>query len=96
MTVEELLESKRGEILKVAARYGAHNVRVFGSAARGEADPESDIDILVDLENPWTLLDHIGMKQELEDLLGRKVDVIVADALREIVRDHALREAVPL
>lgn len=96
MTVEELLERKREEILTISARYGAYNVRVFGSVARGEAGVESDIDILVDLESPWTLLDHIGMKQELEDLLDRDVDVIVADALRDIVRDHVLHEAVPL
>ena len=96
MNIKELLKDKRGKILKIAARYGAYNVRVFGSAARGEAGTESDIDFLIDLEGTWTLFDHIGMKQELEDLLERKVDVIVADALRDIVRDHALREAVAL
>jgi predicted nucleotidyltransferase len=90
------LLNKREEILEIAARYGASNVRVFGSAARGDAGPESDVDFLVDLENSWTLWDHIGMKQDLEDLLGCKVDVIVADALREIVRERALQEAVPL
>lgn len=95
MRMQDLMR-KREEILKIADRYGAYNVRVFGSAARGDAGPESDVDFLVDLERSWTLWEHIGMKQDLEDLLGCKVDVIVADALRDIVREEALREAAPL
>jgi len=71
-------------------------VRIFGSTARGKAGPESDIDVLVDLSRPWSLFDRMGMKPDLEDLLGRKVDLIVADTLRSPIREQALREAVPL
>ena len=76
MTLEELLQAKREEILKVCARYGAHNVRVFGSVARGEADEQSDIDLMVDFEPGRSLLDHAGLWLELQDLLGVKVDVV--------------------
>jgi predicted nucleotidyltransferase len=73
MKIEELLKSKRQEILAIAARHGAHNVRVFGSVARGEAKPESDVDILVEMESGTSLMDHVTLMQDLEDLLERKV-----------------------
>jgi predicted nucleotidyltransferase len=79
--INELLKSKRQEILALAARHGARNVRVFGSAARGEAGPESDLDILVEMEPGTSLMDHIALMQDLEDLLGRKVDVVSDKAL---------------
>jgi predicted nucleotidyltransferase len=69
MKIEELLKSKRQEILAIAARHGAHNVRVFGSVGRGEAKPESDIDILVEMESGTSLMDHVTLMQDLEDLL---------------------------
>lgn len=94
--IPDLLADKRADILAIATRYGAVNVRVFGSVARGEATDDSDIDLMVDLQRKWTLWDRIGIKQDLEDLLGREVDVVVADSLRDIIRDHALSEVMPL
>ena len=94
--VRELLVSKRDEILRVAAKYGASNVRVFGSVARGEAGPESDVDLLVELEPGRSLLDHVALLQDLEDMLFRKVDVVNEKALHPCVRGRVLREATPL
>jgi len=94
--IEELLQAKREEILRVAAKRGARNVRIFGSVARGEADEASDIDILVDLEPGRSLLDLGGLWSELNELLGRKVEVVTEKGLRERIRDRVLREAVPL
>ncbi|HYP19755.1 MAG TPA: nucleotidyltransferase domain-containing protein, partial [Chloroflexia bacterium] len=65
MGINELLEAKREEILEIAARHGAHNVRIFGSVARGEATPESDLDFLVELEPGRSLLDHVALLQDL-------------------------------
>ncbi len=95
-TLDQLISSHRDDILAIAARYGAVNVRVFGSVARGEAGPDSDVDILVDLTRKWSLFDRIGLKQDLEDLLGRDVDVAVADSLHHRMRDQILADAVPL
>ena len=94
--MRELLESKRDEILRIARAHGARNVRVFGSAARGDADETSDVDFLVEFEPGTSLLQHGAMIAELEELLGRKVDVAPEKTLREGGRDRVLREAVPL
>jgi predicted nucleotidyltransferase len=94
--INELLKSKRHEILAIAARHGARNVRIFGSVARGEAGPESDLDILVEMEPGASLMDHIALMQDLEDLLGRKVDVVSDRALHWYIRDRVLAEATPL
>ena len=96
MGIGELLQDKRAAILRIAASHGAHHVRVFGSVARGEATPTSDVDLLVELDPDRSLLDHVALKQELEDLLGRKVDVMTEKALHWYVRDRVLTEAVPL
>lgn len=90
------LEAKREEILKVARRYGAYNLRVFGSWARGEAKETSDLDLLVDLEPGRSLLDLAGLKVELEEVLGRKVDVLTEGALHPLLRRRILEEARPL
>ncbi len=86
----------RAQILQVAGRFGARNVRVIGSVARGEAGPESDLDLLVDLEEGRSLLDHAALMIELEKLLGCKVDVAIEQGLRPRLRDRVLGEAVPL
>jgi predicted nucleotidyltransferase len=96
VTLEELLKAKREEILEVCARYGARQVRVFGSVARGEADEQSDIDFLVELEPGRTLLDLGGLQYDLEQLLGRRVDVVMERGLKPRIRERVLREAVPL
>ena len=96
MKIEELLKSKRQEILAIAARHGARNIRVFGSVARGEAKPESDVDILVEMESGTSLMDHVTLMQDLEDLLERKVDVVNDRALHWYIRDRVLAEATPL
>jgi predicted nucleotidyltransferase len=92
MTLESLLKKKR-EILETARRYGATNIRVFGSVARGEAGQGSDVDILVDLEPGRTLFDLGGLLVDLEELLGCKVDVVTEKGLRENVRAKVLKEA---
>lgn len=96
MGIRELLSEKREEIHRVAARRGASNIRVFGSVARGEAREDSDVDLLVDLEEGRSILDHAGLMVDLQDLLGRRVDVATPDALRQRIRDRVLAEAVPL
>ena len=94
MTLEELLHEKREEILRIAARHGARNVRVFGSMVRGEANRASDIDFLVEMEPGRSLLDLGGLQVELESLLGRRVDVVTVRGLKARIRDRVLREAV--
>ncbi|MCG6134715.1 MAG: nucleotidyltransferase family protein [Nostoc sp. LLA-1] len=96
MGINEILQDYREEILQIAASYGAYNIRVFGSVARGEARPDSDVDFLVELEPQRTLLDQIALVQSLEELLGRKVDVAESATLHELIRDKVLREAVVL
>jgi len=96
MTASELLEKKREEILEIAAKHGARNVRVFGSVARGEADPQSDIDLLVEFEPGRSLLDHAGLWLELQEALGCKVDVVSDRGIKARIRERVLREAVPI
>lgn len=96
MDINALLKEKREEILGIAKRYGARNVRVFGSVARGEADPGSDLDLLVDLEPGRNLFDLGGFLYEVRELLGVPVDVVTETGLRAHVRSNVLREAVPL
>ncbi len=96
MRVDEILKERREEILRIAAKHGARNIRVFGSAARGEEDEKSDIDLLVDLEPGRSLLDLGGLWVELNELLDEKVEVFTQNGLREGVRQHALGDAVPL
>ncbi|NJN20676.1 MAG: nucleotidyltransferase family protein [Leptolyngbya sp. RL_3_1] len=92
----EQLRAKRSDIMSIATEHGASNIRVFGSVARGEANEQSDIDLLVDLEPGRSLLDHIGLMQDLEDLLGRSVDVVEPSALHKLIREQVLEEAIAL
>src|SRR5256714_4504754 len=96
MSLEELLQAKREDILHTASKYGAYNVRVFGSVARGEADSKSDIDLLVDMEPGRSLLDLGGLLMDLQNLLGHEVDVVTERGLRERIRERVLKEAIPL
>jgi uncharacterized protein len=96
MVADSLLEHKRVEILAIAASHGARNLRVFGSVARGDSRPDSDIDFLVDLDPGRSLLDLGGLLMDLQALLGRPVDVVTEKGLRDRIRDRVLKEAVPL
>ena len=96
MTVTDLLRAKRDRILQLAAQHGAHNVRVFGSVARGEADPTSDIDLLVEMDQGRSLLDLIELGQELEAFLERKVDILTDEGLSPYLEQRIHAEAVPI
>jgi uncharacterized protein len=95
--VKELLDEQRSQILAIAEKHGAYNVRVFGSVARGEATEDSDIDFLVDYElekiTPWF---PVGLIHDLEDLLDREVDVVTTKSLHYFLKDRILQEAVSL
>jgi uncharacterized protein len=84
------------EILRVAQGHGATSVRVFGSRARGNSTPDSDLDLLVTLDPSRSLLDLIAIQQDLEDLLGCKVDVVTENGLSPYIRERVLAEALPL
>ena len=96
MTVLELLEKKREEILRIGAQHGAYNIRIFGSVARGEAGPDSDIDLLVEIGPKPSSWFPAGLVLDLEELLGRRVEIVTEKALNRHLRDHVLNEAVPL
>jgi len=96
MDAVELLRAKRNDIERIAASHGACNVRVFGSVARGEAGPGSDIDFLIDTSPPTSPWFPAGLITDLEDLLGRKVDVVSEKALDPYLRDPILQEAIRL
>lgn len=97
MGMDELLKEKREEIIAIAAKHGAFNVRMFGSVARGEATPESDVDFLIDYSSehrsPWF---PVGLIRELEELLERKVDIATVEGLKDRIRARVLSEATPL
>lgn len=94
--IDQLLAAHREEILRLAAKHGARNVRVFGSVARGEARPDSDVDFLVDMAPEHTPFFPGGLLADLEDLLGRRVDIATENALHWCIREGVLREALPL
>lgn len=96
MTATDALKRYRTEILRLAAKYGATNVRVFGSVARGEADESSDVDLVVRMARGRSLFDLGGLTMDLEDLLGVHVDVVTERGLRPRVRELVLREAIPV
>jgi len=82
--------------LRLAGKHGIRNVRIFGSAARGDDTIDSDLDVLVELEEGRSLVDHVAFKQDLEDLLEQEVDVVTEASLHPRIRERVLREAVPL
>ena len=92
--IEQRLGVKRDEILKIAAKHGASNVRIFGSFARDEGHPKSDVDFLLELEAHRSLIEHVALIQDLEKLLGRPVDVVEPSGLHWSIRDKVLAEAV--
>lgn len=94
--IAQLLKEKREEILLIAAKRGAHNIRVFGSVARGNAGLDSDIDFLIDLETGRTLLDVGGLLMDLRKLLGCNVDIVTEKGLNDDFREEVLKEAIPL
>ncbi len=96
MGIQEIIVSRKEQILALAAKYGASNVRIFGSVARGTADETSDVDFLVNLAPGRSLFDLGGLLYELQKLLGRNVDVITPAGLRPRIRDRVLKEAVPI
>jgi len=87
---------QRERILTLAHRHGARNVRIFGSVARGDEKENSDVDLLVEMEPGRSLLDRVALGQDLEDLLGLKVDVVTEKGLHRLIRERVLRETVPL
>jgi uncharacterized protein len=91
-----LNEHQRHEILRVAGEHGARRVRVFGSRARGDAGPDSDLDLLIDLDTGRSLLDLVAIKQDLEELLGCSVDVVTEASVSPYMREQVLRDAVAL
>jgi hypothetical protein len=96
VTTLDLLKAKREDILRLAALRGARNLRVFGSVARGEEDSASDVDFIVDMEPGKSLLDLGGLLMDLQELLGRSVDIVTEQGLKARLRDRVLQEAVPL
>ena len=96
MGIDELLKEKRKEILETAGRHGARNVRVFGSVVRGEAGPDSDVDLLVEVGPDHTPFFPGGLIADLEELLGKKVQVVTQEGLHWYIRERVLEEAVPL
>ncbi len=96
MALDQFLATNRDEILRICAKHGARNVRVFGSFARGEAGPDSDVDFLVDVGPEHTPWFPGGLLMDLQDLLGRRVDIAEPDGLHWYIREKVLKEAVPL
>ena len=96
MSLDDLRRERRAAILDAARRHGARSIRVYGSVARGQATASSDLDLLVEWEADRSLLDIVGLKQNLEDLLGVTVDIGSERGLHWFIRDEVLREAVPL
>ena len=92
----ELLQERREEIRRIAAKHGAYNVRIFGSFARGDAGPQSDLDLLISVGPETTPWFPGGLVTDLEELLGRRVDIVTDRALSPLIRDRVLAEAISL
>ncbi len=96
MTIRQMVLGKREQIFAVAQSHGARNIRLFGSVARDEADDQSDVDFLVELEPGRNLFDLGGLQMALQELLGRNVDVTTPTAIQPRLREHISREAMSL
>lgn len=96
MGIQEIIGSRKEQIFAIARKHGARHVRIFGSVAQGKADENSDVDFLVDLEEGRSLFDLGGLLYDLQELLGRKVDVVTEKGLHWYIRDKVLKEAKPL
>lgn len=96
MVTRQTLRTRRSEIIGIAKRYGASDIRIFGSVARGDSTESSDLDLIVRFESNRTLFDHGGLLMDLQDLLGVKVDIIDEEGMRPRFREHAMKEAVAL
>ncbi len=96
MITRQQLAERREEILAVARRYGAHDIRIFGSVARGDQNEGSDLDLIVRFDPDRSLFDHGGLLMDLEELLGVKVDIVSEGGMRPRFRDYVMNEVVPL
>jgi predicted nucleotidyltransferase len=96
MSALEALRAKQSEIQAIAAKHGAGNLRVFGSVARGDTRPDSDIDLLIDIVGPTTPWFPGSLLAELEKTLGRRVDIVITRSLSPLLREEVLRDAIPL
>jgi predicted nucleotidyltransferase len=96
MGIPEIIQDRKEQILVLAAKYGASNVRIFGSVANGTADDNSDIDFLVDLEKGRSLFDLGGLLMDLQELFNRKVDVVTENGLHWYIKKRILNEAKPI
>ena len=96
MALDHVIATNREEILRICAKHGAKNVRIFGSFVRGEAGPDSDVDFLVDVGPKHSSFFPGGLLMDLQDLLGRHVNIVEPEALHWYIRDRVLKEAVPL
>ena len=94
MKIKKLLKDKHDQIIEITKKYGATEVRLFGSIVKGSTTKTSDVDILVKMQSGATLLDLIAIKQDLEDLLGLKVDVVTEDSISPYIKKSILKEAV--
>lgn len=90
------IQDRKEEIVRLIESHGGHDIRIFGSIARGQATEGSDVDFLIRMESGCSLIDHVAIIQDLEDFLGIKVDVVPEDALHPSLREQVLSEAVPL
>ena len=96
MLMKQIINSKRDGILHIATLHGAKKVKIFGSIAKGEEKPGSDIDLIVNLDEDRSLFDLIALKNDLEDLLGRKVDVVTEESVHWSIKEKILKEAVEI
>ena len=96
MGIKEIIQNKREEILRIAVKHGVRRIRVFGSVARGEAGPASDVDFLVEVGPQHSPFFPGGLVADLQELLGRKVDVVDTEGLYPLLKEDILKEAVPL